>query len=348
MPGAIKSSKNTVRTASGRKQTTGQKAPRPKSGAAKAGLAKDPRPPRRLRAPRYKTLRLTKRIKHPVKLPSTWRLTKSALQLIFRNWKLVLGVLVVYEILNMLLVRGLSGGTDVSQLKSALDSLFSGVVGHITSGLTIFALLVGTSTSNSGANGATAYQSLLILMVSLALVWAYRQLLAGKKIRIRDAYYQGMYPMVPVILVLLVVSIQFIPGLIGAWTYGIVTQNGIATGTLQQVLWGIFFFLLVLLSLYMICSSIFALYIATLAEMTPMRALRSARELVRFRRWTVLRKVLFLPLWLLVIGALIMLPIILLVPVAAQWIFFVLTMIGLAFGHAYMYTLYRELLREKA
>lgn len=346
MPGSH-SSKNSVRTATNRKQTSSQKASRPKHTTAKPGLASDPRPPRRLRAPRYKTLHLTKRIKHPVKLPSTWKLAKTATKLIFRHWRLIGGILIIYEILNMVLVRGLSGGTDVSQLKDALDSLFSGFVGHLTSGLTIFALLVGTSTATSGANGAAAYQSLLVLMVSLALVWSYRQLLANKKIRIRDAYYKGMYPMVPVILVLLVVSLQLIPLLLGAWMYGTVTQNGIASDTLQHVLWAILFILLALLSLYMISSSIFALYVATLAEMTPMRALRSARELVRFRRWTVMRKVLFLPLWLVIVGALIMLPVIFIVPVAAQWIFFVVAMVGLAFGHAYMYTLYRELLREK-
>ena len=60
----------------------------------------------------------------------------------------------------------------------------------------------------------------------------------------------------------------------------------------------------------------FALYIVTLPDMTPMKALRSARELVRYRRWTVLRKVLFLPLMLLVVAAIIMVPIIILADAA--------------------------------
>ena len=109
-------------------------------------------------------------------------------------------------------------------------------------------------------------------------------------------------------------------------------------------MWGILLFLFVLLSLYMITSSIFALYIVTLPDMTPMQALRSARNLVRFRRWTVMRKVLFLPLSLVVIGGLLLIPIIIFLTPIAEWVYFGLTMMSLAFIHSYIYTLYRELL----
>ena len=96
----------------------------------------------------------------------------------------------------------------------------------------------------------------------------------------------------------------------------------------------------------MISSSIFALYIVTLPDMTPLKALRSARQLVRHRRWTVLRKILFLPILLIVVAAIVMLPIIIWTPPLAQWIFFVLTMFAIAAVHAYAYALYRELLDE--
>lgn len=77
-----------------------------------------------------------------------------------------------------------------------------------------------------------------------------------------------------------------------------------------------------------------------------MKALRSARELVRYRRWTVLRKILFLPVVLLVAAAVVMVPIIIWLTPLAQWIFFLLTMFALVAVHAYMYNLYRELLNE--
>jgi phosphatidylglycerophosphate synthase len=77
-----------------------------------------------------------------------------------------------------------------------------------------------------------------------------------------------------------------------------------------------------------------------------MKALRSARELVRYRRWTILRKVLFLPLLLLIVTAIMMVPVISVVTPLAQWVFFILMMAAIAVVHSYMYTLYRELLHE--
>ena len=111
-------------------------------------------------------------------------------------------------------------------------------------------------------------------------------------------------------------------------------------------MWGLLLLLLVIWSFYMITSSIFAIYIATLPDVRPMQALRSARGLVRHRRWLVMRKVLFMPLALLIIGIVVMLPVIFLLPVLAELIFFLLSMSALVLAHAYMYIFYRELIRE--
>ena len=80
--------------------------------------------------------------------------------------------------------------------------------------------------------------------------------------------------------------------------------------------------------------------------MTPIKALRSAKELVKGRRWLVLRKVLCLPIILITVAGIIMLPIIIIITPLAQYIFFILTMISLTAIHAYLYTLYRELINE--
>ena len=174
----------------------------------------------------------------------------------------------------------------------------------------------------------------------------YRQVLSGKQPRIRDAYYKGMTPLIPFMLVLLVIGLQLLPLLIGSALYSMVMSNGIAVYFIEKLLWTLLFIGLALWSLYMISASVFALYIITLPEMTPVKALRSARELVRHRRWTVLRKILFLPLVLLLVTALIMVPIIILATVVVQWVFFGLTIFALLVVHGYAYTLYRELLNE--
>jgi hypothetical protein len=300
--------------------------------------------PRRLKQRTYKSFQLQKRIKHPIKIPNVVKLTKSSVKLAWQHKKLFTGIILIYGLLNLIFVRGLAGGSDLGSLKDSFDQVFQGNFGSLASGLGVFITLVGSS-GNSSSDTAGAYQTFLGLIASLAVIWALRQVMAGSYVRVRDAYYKGMYPLIPFILVVMVIGLQLIPLFAGVTLYSLVVSNGIAVGG-GQFAWFIFCILLSLLSLYMISSSIFALYIVTLPDMTPLKALRSARELVRYRRWTVLRKVLWLPLYLLLVAAVIMLPIIIWLTVMAQWIFFILTMVALLAVHAYMYTLYRELLNE--
>jgi len=299
---------------------------------------------RKLKQPTYTSFKVSKRIKHLVILPSAWKLTKTTAELLWSNRRIFTGLTLIYGLLNVVLAQGL-GGTDVSELKNQLGEIFTGNYGSLASSLIIFTSLVG-SAGNSSSDLAGAYQLFLALIASLAIIWALRQIIAGSKFRLRDAFYRGMYPLIPFILVLLVIGLQLIPLAIGSTLYSLVISNGIAVLAIEKILWAVLFALLALLSLYMISSSIFGLYIATLPDMTPIKALRSARQLVRYRRWTVLRKILFLPVVLLAVAAVIMLPIIIWLTPLAKYVFFLLTMFSLTVVHGYIYTLYRELLNE--
>lgn len=303
--------------------------------------------PRRLKHPRYRSFRLQKHIKpeRPT-LPDAFRLFGRSLLVLERNWKLFLGISVIYGLLNLTLVHGLGNSGAVQSIKSVLDEAFKGKGGELTSGLTVFIYLLGGSNNATSATAnAGVYQTLIIILVSLAVVWALRQVYTGRTaVRIRDAFYKGMYPFVPFILVLLVIGLQLLPLVLGGLLYSTVLSNGIAVYAIEKILWAVAFFLLALLSLYMVASSVCALYVVTLPDMTPLKALHSARELVRYRRWQVLRKVLFLPIALVLLMALVMLPIILWFTPAAVTVYFVLTIISLPVIHSYMYALYRELL----
>jgi hypothetical protein len=295
--------------------------------------------PSEITSTRLKSPKLIKR------LPSAWQLTKSVFQLLNANKQLFLGIALVYGLLSLVLVQGLAKTSDVSSLKSDLSQSIKGNFGALTSSLTLFMTLVGSSANNSVA-GSSAYQLFLGLIASLATIWAIRQVLTGSKIRIRDAYYKGMSPLVPFILVLLVIGLELLPLLIGATIYSIVTTNGIAVSAIEKILWGTLFAVLSLVSLYLISSSTFALYISTLADMTPVKALRSASKLVKGRRSQVVRKLLFLPVFLSVISSLIMLPVLFWITPITPWIFYSLTVFSVIVVNAYIYLLYRELLNE--
>lgn len=302
--------------------------------------SKVPDKERRVKQGKHRSFHLEKRVKRVIKtdVPSSYRLLRSTFGLLKRNWKLFLGITAIYGLLTIVLVHGFGSGTDLASVKSSLQG-----VNGLASAATLFSYLVGTSGSSSNAAGGT-YQTFLLIITSLVTIWALRQVLAGKQIRVRDAFYKGTYPLIQFILVLLVVGIQLIPLLLGSWLYSTVVGNGIASVPIEKIIWALLFFLLALLSLYMLCSSLFALYIVTLPDMTPMKALRSARELVRFRRWLVLRKIVFLPLALFVLALVLMIPIILVATILAQWVFFMLSILVLIVVNTYMYLLYRALL----
>ncbi|HET7320466.1 MAG TPA: hypothetical protein VFI84_02675 [Candidatus Saccharimonadales bacterium] len=300
---------------------------------------------RHLRAPKYKPFHIGKKLKPlAAKLPNVWGLTKQAGRVLWQHKKLFIGITLVYGLLNLVLVQGLASNTDVTSLKSTLNSAFTGHLRELTSSLTVFVVLVG-SAGNGSSNTAGAYQLFLVLITSLAVIWALRHVLAGEAVRVRDTYYRGMYPLIPFILVLCVIGLQLLPLIIGTGLYSLVVSNGISVGG-EIVFWALLAIALSALSIYWLCYSLFALYIVTLPDMTPLKALRSARELVRYRRAQIVRKVLWLPLVLLVVAAIIMLPIIIWLTALAQWVFFLLTMFSVVAIHTYMYLLYRELLNE--
>ncbi len=328
------------------KQAKGKRSAAAKPGKTAKAVA-DPKQakPRRVKPGKYRTLRLQKRIKHPVRLPNVWKITRTAALTLWRQKELFIGITLIYGFINFGLAQGFSGGADVSSLKDTLNQVFTGHFGFLLSGLGVFASML-SSAGNTTDQTAGAYQTMLAVISSLAIIWALRQTLSGHSMRVRDAYYRGMHPLIPFLIVLLVVGIQLIPLIIGSTLYSAVINNGIAIYAVEKILWALLFAGLALLTLYMLSSSVFALYIVTLPDMTPMKALRSARELVRYRRWTVLRKILCLPIILLLVALVIMLPVIILLTPLARWVFFILTMSALLAIHAYMYTLYRELLNE--
>ncbi len=276
-------------------------------------------------------------------LPKARVLFWLTLKQLWAHRKLFLGIAAVYGLLNILLVRGLSGSNNLTDLKTTLDSVLNGVGGRLATAMTTFSVLLASSGSGSTATSGV-YQSILLLVCSLACIWAFRQITAGNTARVRDSFYQGMYPLVPFILVFLLLSVQLIPLAVGGSLYSTVITNGIAVHLWEKLMWLALLLLSILWSLRMITASIFAVYIVTLPDMSPLRAYYSARDLVYGRRLLIWRKLIFLPIALLLIDAVIMLPLVMFATPVAVWVFFALSMASLPVVHGYLYNLYRAML----
>jgi hypothetical protein len=305
---------------------------------------KEVKEPRQLRSGKYQSFKLQKPIKpvsNKLHLPNVFQLMRGALGIMRKNWKVFLGIVLIYGVLNLVLVQSFNAA-DVNQTKDNLDALNTGRFGNIMSSLMLF-IYMSSSSGNINNTTAGAYQLMLTVITSLALIWTLRQVHAQKTIRIRDGFYWGMYPLVQFILVIAAIIAQLLPIVLGGYMYNLIT-TGIASTGIELTLWAIMLAFLALASLYMLASSLFALYIVCLPDMTPMQALKSARELVQYRRWTVMRKIIFLPIFLFVSAVILIVPLIFIAPVVASVTFLLTSMVGLPVIHSYMYKLYRELL----
>lgn len=302
---------------------------------------------RKVKAPRYKSFRLSKRIKHPQKLPSSWQLVKEAFAILRTNKRFFITIMVVYGLFSYVLVKSIAGGLDIVGLQDTLEQV-SGNRNEFLNTVALFGILVGGNTQTA-SDAAGIYQIILIVVTSLALIFGLRHMYNDddrptKKVFAKQAFYKGMTPLIPFLLVIVVIGLQLIPFTVGSSIYAIVVNTGLAVTSIEKVFWVLFVALLGILSLYMITSSVFAMYAVTLPNMTPMRALRATRNLVRHRRWTVLRKLFVIPLVFLLLLAAVTLPIIAYVPALAEFVFFIITLAVLPLLHAYVYNFYRKLL----
>ncbi len=301
---------------------------------------------RKLKKQNYRSFRLKKRIKQVHDpLPSARVLMLDSIKTLRTNWRFFGGVSLVYGLLLLVFVRGVGGGIDVASTKDLVSQSLGEGASNLSASFTIFTdLASGTSATNNDLT--SLYQTTIVIICSLAVIWGLRQVhtKGSKTLKAKDGFYNGMYPLVPVLLVVFVVALQFLPMTLAVSLYASTIGSGLAITAIEQLLWITLALLMTLLSLYMLASSIFAIYIATLPRMEPMQALRTARQLVAHRRFIVVRKLLWLPIVLMLLLGLVVIPFIAFLPVVAEFVFFALSILLLPIAHAYVYNLYRSLL----
>lgn len=274
-------------------------------------------------------------------LPGSFRLTWQVLTTLKRYWKTLGGIVLVYLFLNVVFASGISNiSSNFDTIKSDLKTTGGHGLWHAAGG---FGSLVATSGAGSTTTGSTL-QSVLFILESLVIIWALRHLLSGQPVTVKLAFYKSMTPLIPFLLVVAVIIIQLLPVTIGGLVLSVVSTSIFTSSALATVFTAVIFALLAAWSIYMVSASVFGLYIVTLPDMQPRQALRAARDLVRFRRLAVIRKVFFMPLFVLAVMAVIIVPLILYASSVVPAAFYVLSMLTILFVHTYLYSLYRGLI----
>lgn len=294
--------------------------------------------PKTWRAPR-------KRVPH-TPLPKARRILTVSVRNLSKNTAAIAGVTAAYTLGVVILVRGLAPAENFLIIQALLDQVFSGFAGKIQSAVIQLSTLFSGSGNTQTANGSV-YQAILLVICSLALIWVLRQGQAKTAVTTKQAFYKGMYPLIPFLLVVLIVGLQLLPFSLGAYLFNSFFAGDIAVRLWEKLLVIAAFAGLMYWSLRMVTSSVFALYIVTLPDMTPLQAIRSAKGLVSGRRLEIWRKFLLLPIVIVVGTSVLLMPFILFLTPLVVWVFFLLSSVWFPLVHTYLYTLYRELLNER-
>ena len=320
----------------------------------------------------HRSFRLTRRrdYKRSLELPGYWSFTNQVRRTLWQNKKLFGGVILTYAIITIV-VSGLGAQENYSNLADTLkDSggeLLKGNLGAVAGAVLLIVPTATSSFSPDIAQAETAAQGVQVVLAGLSaffawltVIWLLRNVLAGHNPKLRDGLYNSGSPVIALIVVGFIITLQLLPVAVAVLVYTAAQQSGLLeVGVSAMLVWsGVVLF--GLLSLYWIASSFIASVVVTLPGMYPMQAIRAAGDLVTGRRLRMLFRLVWLIFILALAWALIVIPIVLfdswikqLVP-AIEWLPLVpLAIIAmgcttLVFAASYVYLLYRRIVDDGA
>ncbi len=301
-------------------------------------------------------------LRHDDQQPGLFAHASYALKTLLKNWKIFGALFLAMFVASILLLGMLSEDTYVN-FQTAIDETAAGMeTGDIGRGAKAGLLLISSFTSGGLSQTMSETQTVLAVFVFLAIwlttIFILRHILAGHKLKMRDALYSALAPFVSTILVFLMIFVHLIPIFISI----IVGSSAQATGFLDTPFYALVFWLfsagLTVLSLYLLSSSLMALVAVAVPGTRPFAALNLASDLMAGRRVKFVTRILFL-VFLYTLGLVaIIYPIMLfdlwlksfasffvgwpIVPVALL----IFTLFAFIYATVYIYLYYRRLLEK--
>ncbi len=313
----------------------------------------------------HRSFRFTKRRDYvkSFKLPGYIAFTKSVIKTLWQNRKKFILVIFLYSLLMIVMV-GITSEETFSALRSAIESssggFFEGTFGEIEKSGILFLTALTGGISNELTDAQQIYAGIILIMAWLTNVWLLRSILAGHKIKVRDALYSAGAPILPTLIVSLLFLVQLIPIGLAFVGYGAAVATGLLSGGVEAMMFWVAASLLAIMSIYWITGTIISLVVVTLPGMYPFKAIKIGGDLVVGRRLKILLRFIWMLLFLVLIWAIILIPIILLdgwlkntwdvidwlptVPIFTL----ILSSFSVVWISSYVYLLYRKVVADDA
>lgn len=294
------------------------------------------------------------------KTPGLLSHAMTTFQVIFKHWKTFLPMIGVMALMYIILV-GLLSEDVYQQFQDSIDQtsaeLANGEIGNFAkAGLLLLSTITTGGLDTGMGESQMIFMLLLFLIMWLVTIYLLRHFMAGGKPRLRDGLYNALSPLISTLLVFVVIFIQAIPLMLVVITYSAAVATGFLSTPFYALVYFIFAALMILISAYLLSSSLMALVAVTAPGLYPMKALFSASDLMNGRRTKLLIRVIFLLIVVALIYVVTMTPIILLdllLKGAWEWLYgvpivpfflLIVTCFVFIYGTAYLYRYYRWLL----
>ena len=282
------------------------------------------------------------------------------LKTLFKNWRLFLPLALLAVLFNILLVGLMNEDTFVTfqnTLTETTTGLKNGELGTFAkSGLLLLSTVTTGGLSTGMSESQQIFSVLLFLVIWLVTIYLLRHILAGHKPKLRDGLYNALSPLLSTIVVAAVIFIEAIPIMIVIITYSAAMANNFLSTPFYALIYVIFAALLILLSLYLISSSLIALVAVSAPGLYPIVAIRSAAKLLRGSRIKFIIRLVFLLIMTAIVWVVIMTPLIALdlsLKSAIDWLkgipfvsieLLLMTCFTAIYATAYIYLYYRRML----
>lgn len=234
--------------------------------------------------------------------------------LIFRNWKLFLPLLLIVVVLNVIFV-GIMDEGDYEQFHEVLnqtsEQVTGGDIGNVAkAGLILVSTVTTGGLSGESSEAATVFGVIIFLIIWLVTIFLLRHLMAGHKVKLRDGLYNAMTPMISTFLVSVVALIQCIPIFLLIVAYSAAVQTDFLATPFYALVFFIFAVVMIIISAYLLSSSLIALVAVSAPGLYPMRALHAASDLMMGRRVKFILRLVALIIVLALMWVVVMLPLI--------------------------------------
>lgn len=235
--------------------------------------------------------------------------------MIFKNWKLFLPLLIIAVLLNVFFV-GIMSESNYTQFKDLLDDTSMQVAGGDIGSVAKAGLILVSTISTGGLSGesseaAMVFGVIIFLIIWLVTIFLLRHLMAGHKVKLRDGLYNAMTPLISTFVVFLVVLFQCIPIFLLIIAYSAAIQTEFLTTPFYALVFFVFAAVMILISAYLLSSSLMAFVAVSAPGLYPMRALNAASEMMMGRRVRLILRLLALSLVLGIMWVVVMMPLIL-------------------------------------